>query len=73
MKDRYVVININERDEFEKTYQLPYGYGNSPIKPTTNPQEAIDCLKKLDGYKNDLNDWIVERISDFGRELYYRL
>ena len=31
MKPLYCVLNIRDRDEFEKEFQIPYGYGTSII------------------------------------------
>jgi hypothetical protein len=31
MKPRYAVVDKEERDKFEREYQMPYGYGNIPI------------------------------------------
>uniref|UniRef100_A0A6M3JUV7 Uncharacterized protein n=1 Tax=viral metagenome TaxID=1070528 RepID=A0A6M3JUV7_9ZZZZ len=30
MKPRYIVVNDIERTEFEKKYQMPYGYNGCP-------------------------------------------
>jgi hypothetical protein len=72
MKPRYVVINQNERDSFEKEWQLPYGYGFCPIY--YDPQEAIEMLEVfVQSNLADENDWIVEEITEEGRVLYYRM
>lgn len=71
MKPRYVVVCPSERDKFEKEWQMPYGYILS--FPTFNPHEAISLLYELVDKTGDVDKWIVEKISDEGRELYYRI
>ena len=72
MKPRYTVVNLFERDNFEKEWQLPFGYGNNII--SFDPQEPIDLLHRLvEQYNKDPNDFIVEKITKEGRELYYRI
>ena len=72
MKPRYAVINEYERDQFEKEWQLPYGYAKCFV--SLNPQEAIDVLEKfLNSHDINSTVWIVEKISDEGREFYYRI
>ncbi len=74
MKPRYAVINQNERDKFEKKWQLPYGYKDCFI--TTKPQEAIDMLEEMAGIA-DASELIIEKIEFDGqnvvREFYYRI
>lgn len=73
MKSRYVVIDEFRRDEFEKEWQLPYGYGYVQ-SVGFDPKLAIKQLQWLTehGYA-DPTTAIVEKISDEGRELYYRI
>jgi len=60
MKPRYVVIDKNKRDEFEKDWQLPYGYGGCRI--FLNLGDAIDeCIKRGIGY-------VVEKHEDGRKE-----
>lgn len=74
MKPRYVVINEFERDEFEKEWQLSYGYGRGITLPTFNPERACEQLRILvNSYSANSEQLIVEKISDEGRELYYRI
>jgi hypothetical protein len=73
MKPRYAVINEFERDEYEKNWQVPFGYNGHFI--TFNPKEAVRHLDFLatEWGENQLSQTIVEKISDEGRELYYRI
>ncbi len=74
MKPRYVVIDEFERDKFEKEWQMPYGYFNESFNPTFDPKEAVEYLKRLVNVGNvNPTTTIVEKISDEGRELYYRI
>jgi hypothetical protein len=45
MKPRYAVVDKEERDKFEREYQMPYGYGNVPIY--FDLQEAVEARKSL--------------------------
>ena len=71
MKPRYAVIDEYERDKFEKEWQMPYGYSRCFV--SFSPQAAIDVLEKIDHFGSDCTTLIVEKISDEGRELYYRI
>ena len=71
MKPRYAIVNEYMRDKFEKEWQLPYGYGSCFV--SINPQEAIDKLNEYVRIHADSSVLIVEKISDEGRELYYRI
>jgi hypothetical protein len=73
-KPRYAVINDYERSKFEKEWQLPYGYSQCLIV-THDPKKAINLLNILPvgNPQVDINDYIVEKISEEGRELYYRI
>lgn len=74
MKPIYVVIDEYQRDKFEKEWQLPFGYGRGLTKPTFNPKEAITQLHTLvDSVGLDSTTLIVEKVSEEGRELYYRI
>jgi len=52
---RYGVVDVVGRKEFEKEWQLPYGYSHV----TYNEQDAINYCRKL----NNAN-FIVEEIYD---------
>ena len=71
MKPRYAIVNEYERDQFEKEWQMPYGYGKCFV--STNPQKAVEQLNKYAQMHGDTTTFIVEKISDEGRELYYRI
>jgi len=72
---QYAIVNEKERIEFEKKYQLPYGYAKAVI--SNNLQWSIKVLNNISSkYKSD---YIIERIdcgvSDIiypeDRKLYY--
>ena len=71
MIDRYVVIDEYTRDKFEKEWQMPYGYNNCFI--TYNSNEAVEFLDSMKDQGCDVSTFIVEKVSDEGRELYYRI
>ena len=71
MKPKYAIVNEFERDTFEKEWQMPYGYGKCFV--STNPKEAINQLHKYADLHGDTSTFIVEKISEEGRELYYRI
>lgn len=60
MKTRYVIIERKKRDDFEKEWHLPYGYGECYI--TFDFDEAINSLRVGES---------IEKIDDFGREIVY--
>lgn len=66
MKPRYVVINEQDREAFEKRWQIPYGYGESDV--FTDFEDAVD---ELESYFNS-KEFIVEKIDTNGREVVYR-
>jgi len=69
MIDRYVIIDAKVRDEFEKQYQIPYGYGWTKIYEGNKGRiEAFEDYKK---FPNDGN-LVIEKIgSDFSREVIH--
>lgn len=69
MKPRYVIVNEAERNQFEKEWQMPYGYAQCPI--FLDPEEAISF------YMRNYTDherlvFIVERIDEEGREFFFK-
>jgi hypothetical protein len=66
MKDRFCILDVTKRDEFEKEYQLPYGYASSLI--TFSFDEALDIVKNFDS--NGV--LIIEKVNSEGREEVYR-
>ena len=67
MIPRYVIIDEEERDGFEKEYQLPYGYNNCFIAYSF--EEAVMEMHFLMDQGQFLS---VERIDGDGREIVYR-
>jgi len=59
MKVRYAVVNHKEKEEFEKKWQMPYGYNNSP-KICFNQDEAIRWINQNLG-PNERKSYVVER------------
>ena len=66
MKPRYVVINEMDRDDFEKKWEIPYGYSECEIH--IDLESAID---ELEAYYSS-SEWVVEEITDVGRIVVYR-
>jgi len=66
MKPKYVVINEKDRNYFEKKYEIPYGYGECDVHVAL--EFAIDELVLF----YNKSEWIVEEITDAGRETVYR-
>ena len=66
MKPRYVVINEMDRDDFEQKYALSYGYGDCEVH-----MDVMDAIEELEEYY-DTNEWVVEEISNGGRQIVYR-
>lgn len=67
MVPRYVIINERERDEFEKEWQLPFGYDGCFI--TFEFADAIDQIKR---FAYDYSGCSIERIDEHGREIVYK-
>jgi hypothetical protein len=65
MKDRFVVLDPDYRDMFEKKWQMPFGYGSCYIAETL--EEAIDHIKEING-----KNLVVEKFNSNGREIVYR-
>jgi len=66
MIPRYVILNVKERDEFEKNFQLPYGYKGCFISYDLN--DAIDQIER-DKYM--YCGCCIERIDEDGKEIVY--
>lgn len=67
MKPRYVVINEVERNEFENKWQVPYGYGEFDIHI-----EIEDAIDEIEEFYYGSNEWVIEKITDEGRQIVYR-
>lgn len=63
MKPLYCALSIKDRDEFEKEYQIPYGYGSSVIF------EDFDGAVK---YVDEINPkFSVVKVDSEGKEIVY--
>ena len=71
MKTRYAVVNHQEKVEFEKKWELPYGYNNCP-KICFSQQEAIQWLKQNLG-PNEMKDYVVERHNAGKCEIVWKI
>lgn len=69
MKARYAVIDEEERNWFEKEFQLPFGYSNCFV--SLDLEEAIERMRI---YKKNSSNvrWVVEKIDEDGKEIVYR-
>lgn len=68
MKHRFVVIDQLARDQFEKEWQMPYGYGNCFV--SIDVEEAIQYFEEnIPEYETT---FVVEKIDDEGREVIYK-
>lgn len=59
MRTRYAVVNLKEKVEFEKEWELSYGYNNCP-KICFDQKEAIRWIKQNLG-PNERKNYVVER------------
>jgi hypothetical protein len=65
MKPRFVLIDEEEKQQFEVKWQLPYGFSTCAI--TTDEIQAHDWLglvKELDPEKT----WVIVQIDDYGNQ-----
>jgi len=69
MKPRYAVVNERERDEFEKEWQMPYGYANCAVfddyEEAERFYEKVKMVEKhkpyiLEEYDNGWSNIIME-------------
>ena len=68
MKERFAVVNEMERDEFEKEWQMPYGYAATYV--TMDMEDAMNWLETE--IPQDEIGWVVEEVSREGRSVVYR-
>lgn len=68
MKERFAVVNEMRRDDFEKEWQMPYGYASCYV--TMDLEDAMDWLETE--IPQDEIGWVVEEISREGRSVVYR-
>lgn len=59
MKTRFAVVNLKEKVEFEKKWEMPYGYNNCPFIGF-NQKEAINWINQNLG-QQERQDYVVER------------
>lgn len=59
MKTRFAVVNLKEKVEFEKKWEMPYGYNNCPYIGF-NQKDAIQWINKNLG-SIERQDYVVER------------
>jgi hypothetical protein len=71
MKPRYVIINQIVKSDFEKIYQLPYGYGNTIIYYNLN-----DAIKQLEEFKKrhkiSVDGYVIEKHESGYVEIVYK-
>lgn len=65
MITRYAIINVEDRDNFEKEWQLPYGYNNCYVN--TDLGDTIDEFRYY--YDGRHEGYIIEKIDEYGREV----
>jgi hypothetical protein len=68
MVNRYAVVNQIERDDFEKEWQMPYGYASCYI--TLDMEDAMNYMEQ-ECPVNEIG-WVVEEVSSEGRSVVYR-
>jgi len=59
MRTRYAVVNLKDKVEFEKKWEMPYGYNNCPHIGFSQ-KEAINWLNRNLG-QIERNDYVVEK------------
>ncbi len=59
MRTRYAVVNLREKVEFEKKWEMSYGYNNCPYIGFTQ-KDAMEWVKRNLG-PTEKKDYIVER------------
>jgi len=65
MKSVYAIINLKEREEFEKEWFLPYGYASCELFCTM--KDAISVYE--DEYEED--EYVIEKVNSEGRCVVY--
>jgi len=72
MIPRYAIVDEFEREEFEKRWQIPYGYGECYI--TADPDDAIRVYEEIVETvgEEEANSFIIEEIYEGGKTLFYR-
>jgi len=68
MEPVYVIIDEKARDDFEKEWQIAYGYSDCEI--FRDLDEAIIDFEEWVGEWD--NTYIIEKVDSEGRELVYK-
>jgi len=71
MKTRYAVVNLKEKVEFEKKWEMPYGYNNCP-HISFNQREAIGWVNQNLG-PNERKDYVVERHTGGKTDIVWKI
>lgn len=70
MKDVFVIINDKKRTEFEKKWQMPFGYSESENDIYFSLQDAIKKYNKYITYYYT-RDFVIEKVNNEGRQIVY--
>jgi len=58
----YVVVNRREKAEFEKKWQIPFGYGSESCIVKASLMEAVEVIDKAAGNSiYTISDYYIER------------
>lgn len=69
MKPVYAIINDKERNDFEKKFQIPYGYSACELF-----DDFDVAIKYFDSNKKNFNKHtIIEQVDSSGRCLVYKM
>ena len=66
----FAIVDEKVRDEFEKKFQIPYGYSTCYI--TFNQEEAIKSFRALSVLKGYPKRLVVEKLSEGYKEIVYK-
>ena len=66
----YAVVNYEEKVDFEKSYQIPYGYYNVSLHSTFN--EAMRWFNNNLGPRERVN-FVIEKLEGGKREIVFKL
>ena len=64
----YAIINEKERNDFEKKYQIPYGYGLCEFFYDYDTAYEFFDEEKIDYHES----FVIEKVDSNGREIIYR-
>lgn len=68
MKPRFAVLNEIERDDFEKEWQMPYGYAATFV--TMDMEDAMNYLETE--IPSTEIGWVIEEVNNGERSVVYR-